>query len=136
MKTMRKKRKRKPRKRIGTSPFFWAALLLIALIPSAAPAKKKPVLDTYAIVSGTVFDEGGYALPDIDVTLVPEADPKAKPMESVSSPRGEFAFHVPPGPAHYNVSARSKGYQSQTKTVAVQDQERVEVTFQLARQSK
>jgi Carboxypeptidase regulatory-like domain len=131
-----KKRKRKPRKRIGISSILCAGLLLAALVPGAARAKKKPALDTYAIVSGTVFDEGGYALPDVDVTLTSGAQPKSKPMDAVSSARGEFTFRVPPGPAHYQVTAQSKGYQSQTKSVAVQDQERVEVTFQLARQSK
>ena len=41
-----------PRKRIGTS---LRCLVLAALLPTAAAAKKKPALDTYAIVSGSVF---------------------------------------------------------------------------------
>jgi hypothetical protein len=135
------KKKRKPKKRIGTSLLFFSALLLIAFLPSAA-AKKKPSLDTYAIVSGTVFDGNGYALPDANLTLAPESETgpahgdKTKPMETVSSARGEFAFRVPPGPMRYSVAVAAKGYQSQQKSVSVQDQERVEVTFQLDRESK
>jgi hypothetical protein len=136
---MRKKRKK--RKRIGTSAVLLACLFLIVhLSPTyfslQAAAKKKPALDTYAIVSGSVFDDRGYALPDANVSVVPEASARTKPMETVSSARGEFVFHVPPGPMHYIVTVEAKGYQSQHKSVSIEDQERVEVTFQLERQSK
>src|ERR1700730_11371761 len=124
------KKKRNPRKRIGTSLLFFSALLSIAFLPSAA-AKKKPALDTYAIVSGTVLDGSGYALPDANVTLAQEKESgdKAKTLETGSSVRGEFVFRVPPGPMRYSVAAAAKGYQSQQKAVSIQDQERVEVTF-------
>ena len=136
---MRKKRKK--RRRIGTRAILFAGLFLIAhLSPThfslQAAAKKKPALDTYAVVSGSVFDDRGYALPDAGVSVVPEANSKTKPLEAVSSARGEFVFHVPPGPMHYTVTVEAKGYQSQRKTVSIEDQERVEVTFQLERQSK
>jgi len=127
------KRKRNRKKRIGTS----LALLLAAFLPLAAAPKKKPALDTYAIVSGSVFQESGYALPDAHVILTAEGQPdKPKKMETTSSDRGEFVFRVPPGPMHYTVTVEAKGYQSQRKTVSVEDQERVEVTFQLERESK
>jgi hypothetical protein len=137
------KKKRKLR-RIGTSGALLSALvpvLFAAILPPLAAAKKKPALDTYAIVSGSVFNDSGYALPDADVALAAEGEPgsppgKVKPMEAVSDARGEFIFHVPPGPAHYAVSVAAKGFQSQRKSVSVQDQERVEVTFQLERESK
>jgi hypothetical protein len=131
------KRKRNRKKRIGINLASIAALLLAAFIPLAASAKKKPALDTYAIVSGSVFQESGFALPGANATLVPEP-PAGNPkrMEAVSSARGEFVFRVPPGPAHYNVTVEAKGYQSQHKTVRVEDQERVEVTFQMERESK
>ena len=144
------RKKRKPKKRIGTSGLLLGALLpallLAAFLPRAAAAKKKPALDTYAIVSGSVFNDSGYALPGADATLAPEGQSgsssdgsssgKVKPMQAVSSARGEFVFHVPPGPANYSVTVAAKGYQSQRKTVSVQDQERVEVTFQLEPKSK
>jgi Carboxypeptidase regulatory-like domain len=127
------KKKRKLRKRIGTS----LALLLVAFLPLAAAPKKKPALDTYAVVSGSVFEDNGYALPGADVILAPEAQTqKTKPIDTVSDARGEFVVRVPPGPMHYTVSVSAKGFKSQRKTVSVEDQERVEVTFQLERESK
>jgi hypothetical protein len=140
---MKKKKKRKPKKkRIGTNLTLLAALLLVAFLPSAAAAKKKPALDTYALVSGSVFEESGYALPDADVILTPEAQPDKPPrdktttLQTVSDARGEFVFRVPPGPMHYSVTVSGKGYQSQQKSINIEDQERVEVTFQMERESK
>jgi hypothetical protein len=128
---------KKRKKRIGTSLLLLAATLL----PVAAAAKKKPPLDTYAMVSGSVFQESGYALPEAAITLVEEpasggAPAKAQKMEAVSDARGEFIFRVPPGPTNYTVVVAAKGYQSMRKSVMVEGQERVEVTFQLERESK
>jgi hypothetical protein len=114
---------------------------LLAFLSPRAAAKKKPALDTPAIVSGSVFDDRGYTVPDATVTLASEsqsdsAQSKAKPVEALSNARGEFVFHVPAGPMRFTVTAGAKGYQNQQKTVMLQDQERVEVTFQLERQSK
>ncbi len=137
---MRKKKKRK--KRIGISRIgITLALLMAALLPVAASAKKKPALDTYAVISGSVFQESGYALPDAAVTLVTEPPPgspalKPQKMETLSDARGEFVFRVPPGPMHYAIVVSAKGYQSLTKSIAVEGEERVELTFQLERESK
>ena len=116
-------------------------VLLAALLPVAAAGKKKPALDTYAIISGSVFQESGYALPDAAITLIADSAPggtqgKSQKMEAVSDARGEFIFRVPPGPMNYAVVAAAKGYQSLRKPVRVEGQERVEVTFQLERESK
>ncbi len=135
---MRKKRK----KRIGTSLIGASLVLLVAaLLPAAAAAKKKPALETYAVISGSVFQESGYALPDATVTLAAEpasgsASEKAQRLEAVSDARGEFIFRVPPGPMNYSIEVAAKGYQSLRKSVTVEGQERVEVTFQLERESK
>jgi hypothetical protein len=134
--------KKKRKKRIGTSLTLLAgALLLAALLPAAAAAKKKPAPDAYAMISGSVFQDSGYALPDAAVTLVAEPASgstavKAQKMETVSDTRGEFIFRVPPGPMNYSIVVAAKGYQSLKKSITVEGQERVEVTFQLERQSK
>ncbi len=134
--------KKKRKKRIGTSLIGTSVLLLLAaFVPVAAAAKKKPALDTYAVISGSVFQESGYALADAAVTLVAEpasggAAVKEQKMEAVSDARGEFIFRVPPGPMNYAIVVAAKGYQSLRKSVAVEGQERVEVTFQLERESK
>lgn len=137
---MRKKKKRK--KRIGISLIGSSlVLLLAALLPLGAAGKKKPALDTYAIISGSVFQEAGYALPDAAVTLIAEpasgsAPVKSQKMEAVSDARGEFIFRVPPGPMNYGIVVAAKGYQRLRKSVTVEGQERVEVTLQLERESK
>jgi hypothetical protein len=134
------KKNRKPKKRIGTS-----LLLLVAFLPLAAAPKKKPALETYAVISGSVFQDSGYSLPGANVALAPEVQPgdasdkakdKTKKMETVSDARGEFVFRVLPGPMHYTVTVDATGYRIQRKTVNVADQERVEVTFRLERESK
>jgi hypothetical protein len=130
--------KKKRKKRIGTS---LVVALLAALLPVAAAAKKKPALDTYAVISGSVFQESGYALPDAAVTLVAEPPSagtaaKAQKLEAVSDARGEFIVRVPPGPTNYTIVVAAKGYQIMRKSVMVEGLERVEVTFQLERESK
>jgi hypothetical protein len=134
--------KKKRKKRIGTSLIGSSlVLLLAALLPAAAVAKKKPAPDTYAMISGSVFQESGYALPDAAVTLIAEPASgstvvKPQKMEAVSDARGEFILRVPPGPMNYTIVVAAKGYQSLKKSITVEGQERVEVTFQLERQSK
>jgi Carboxypeptidase regulatory-like domain len=132
------RKKRNPRKRTGTSVKLLSTLILVALTSIGAAPKKKPALDTYALVSGSVFDDRGYAFAGADATIEPEAQPsnKTKPIEAVSDARGEFVVRVPPGPVHYTVTVHAKGYQIQRKSVSVEDQERVEVTFSLERESK
>ncbi|HYL36248.1 MAG TPA: carboxypeptidase-like regulatory domain-containing protein [Bryobacteraceae bacterium] len=130
--------KRNRKKRGGVS---FALLLLALLAPATEAAKKKPAPESYALVSGTVFQPSGYALPNAEVTLVPEAQPdraavKVKKMQAVSDARGEFVFRVPPAALRYLVKVTAKGYQGQEKSVSVQGEERTEVTFQLEPESK
>jgi len=65
-----------------------------------------------------------------------QARSNAKPMNAVSDARGEFVLRVPPGPMHYTLTVTAPGHKSQQKSVGIEDQERVEVTFQLERESK
>ena len=131
-----KRTKRRMRK-IGTSLIF----LLIAVIPLAGAGKKKAVPEAYSIVAGTVFREPGFALPQAEVTLIPnpQADSlpfKVKKLSTVSDARGEFVFRVPAASMRYTVRVAAKGYHGEEKTVNVQGDERADVTFQLHEESK
>jgi hypothetical protein len=84
----------------------------------------------YAVVAGTVFQEPGFALRGAELTLVrkPEgtAPKKEKSHKAVSDSRGEFAFHVPPGPAEYVLTVKAQGFESAAKRVTVSALERVD----------
>jgi len=53
------RKKRRLRKRIGTS----LALVLAIFLGLPAAAKKKPALETYAVISGSVFMKAATLLP-------------------------------------------------------------------------
>lgn len=133
---------RKRKKRSGASfALLLPVLLLTSALPQATAAKKKLAPATYGLVAGTVFQESGYALPEANVVLLPNAEPgsapaKVKKLEAVSDARGEFVFRVPPVAMRYTLTASAKGFQAQQKSVAVQGEERVDVTFQLQAESK
>jgi Carboxypeptidase regulatory-like domain len=115
--------------------------LLIAVVPLAGAGKKKSVPQAYAMVGGTVFREPGFALPQAEVTLIPNPAPeglpvKVKKLSTVSDARGEFVFRVPAASMRYTVKVAAKGYHGEEKTVEVQGEERADVTFQLHEESK
>jgi hypothetical protein len=72
----------------------------------------------------------------ISIAPVEGAKGKSKSLTAVSDTRGEFAFRVPPVAAKYVVSAAMKGHSSETKTVSVAAEERIDVTFTLREESK
>ena len=123
------------------------SLRIIPLIVAAAsilPAlgdKKKAASDAYVLLAGTVFTETGFALPNAEVVVTQDAAPetkhsKAKKMQAVSDSRGEFAFRLPLGNAHYLVKVSAKGFRSEEKSVAVKGEDRLDVTFQLHQESR
>lgn len=116
------------------------AVLLLALLPAAA-ANKKNSAESYALVGGTVFQDAGYALPNAEVTLIPNAQTggasvKLKKLEAISNSRGEFAFRVPPAAMQYTVKVAARGYRAAEKSVAVEGEAHIDVTFQLEPESK
>ena len=126
---MRMRTKRRRKNRTGIS-LILGLFLLAAVFPVAVSA------ESYALVVGNVFSESGYALPGADATLVPDAAKGGKKMRTFSNSRGEFVFRAPPGPLHSTLKVAAKGFQSQEKAIQIQDEERVDVTFQLQAQSK
>jgi len=127
----------KRKRRSGTS----VVVLLLAGVLAAQAAKKKEVPQSYALVAGTVFDQRGYALRNADITLVPDLPSgsvaaKVKKLQAISDGRGEFVFRLPPGSMQYIVKVAAKGYQPEQKSVSVEGEQRVDVTFQLEPESK
>jgi hypothetical protein len=131
---MRKRRKR--RKRIGISLLF----SLIAIFPQAQAARKHADPEGYALVSGTVFRDPGFALPNATVSLTPDpreqpSSVKLKKLQTVCNSRGEFVFRVPPVSMHYTVRAAAKGYSEEKKSIELEGEARVEVTLSLHEES-
>ncbi|HTA71409.1 MAG TPA: carboxypeptidase-like regulatory domain-containing protein [Bryobacteraceae bacterium] len=114
---------------------------MIAILPEAQAAKKKTEPESYALISGTVFRDPGFALPNATVTLTPDPSPgssaaKIKKQQTVCNSRGEYVFRLPPLTMHYTVRAAAKGYNDQEKSIDVEGEARVDVTFSLQSQSK
>ena len=133
-----RRRKRTKKKRNGIR--LITALLLVACgIAGAADHRKSA---TYALVSGTVFRDPGFAFPGVSVvlTLAPadtQPHKKFKPLKTTSDGRGEFAFRLPPVAGHYVVEASAKGFLPQEKKAEVSDpQEDVNLNFLLMPKSK
>ncbi len=131
------------KKRNGTSfalPLF--AFLIPAVLLHAAPGeKKKPEPAAYGLVAGTVFQESGYALPERQHrpgsrSPARQRGGQGKEAETISDARGEFVFRVPAAPMRYTVKVTAKGFQPQQKSVTIQSEERIDVTFQLPPESK
>jgi hypothetical protein len=110
-------------------------LLLLPAIGLVAQGTKKKA-EPYAIVAGTVFRDPGFAQPGASVVLVLKSAPAKKLQEQISSPRGEFAFRVPPGPNVYFVTATLKGFQTARQEIEIQEQEQINATLLLVPESK
>jgi hypothetical protein len=106
-------------------------LLAVSPCPSAWPAEKNKD-DSHALLMGSVFTADGLSLPGIKVSVKRKDDKKPR-WRAVSDRRGEFALRLPAGTETYEVTAGSKGFESQTKTVEFRGSERVDVFFRLAR---
>ena len=152
MSTRMMKTKRKPRGGscagpvAGTPVFivcFCALLILNPAAPGAPTSSEKKTAQSYALIAGTVFQPSGLSLPGATVTITP-ASPgnaggkvkKAKKVRVASDARGEFAVRVPPVPMRYTVSVEASGFQPQSKEVAIQGDERVDLFVRLETAAK
>ena len=129
---MRMKRRRRPRKRSGISQ-LWPRRCC-SLLPAAASggAKKKPTLDTYATVGVSVFTTVGLPFRAPGRVSSPgegQSEDQADGDGCRLSRRIRVSRAARSHALHF--ISQAKGYQSQQKSVMVEDQERVEVTFQL-----
>jgi hypothetical protein len=107
--------------------------LLLACLVFVASAQSSKKAEPYAVVRGSVFLDSGLAQPGAKVVLSAAGK---KIQEQTSSPQGEFAFRVPPGPATYLLTATMKGFEPATKEVEVAGQEQINKTLLLVPASK
>jgi hypothetical protein len=93
-----------------------------------------------SLLRGAVFDADGRSLPGVRLKLVrvptPDEVKESKKVESLSmsyvtNVRGEFAFRLPSRRARYEVTASLSGYKSETKSVNVEENEAVPLSFSL-----
>jgi hypothetical protein len=122
-------------------------LALVAIFSSGAAAgpysgDKQKESAPEAVIVGTVFRDPGFALPGAEVRLTPDPEPsqpspkKARKQRAITSPRGEFVFHVPAEPMRYTISASASGFKSEQKSITVQGEGRTDVTLTLTQESK
>ncbi|MBI3665076.1 MAG: carboxypeptidase regulatory-like domain-containing protein [Acidobacteria bacterium] len=109
-----------------------AALWLASLVTPRAWAgeKKKSRITPQALLFGTVFQENGFSLHGARVVVTNADRPKEK-KETKTDVQGEFAVRVPAGKARYSIEVSAEGFVSQSKTVEVAADERIDVTFRL-----
>jgi hypothetical protein len=117
-----------------------AAALLLApvLMPEIAEARGKggrQQEERVGVVAGTVFQDSGFALSGARVTLAPEGKSehaaRIKPQETTTDRRGEFAFRVPAGSMRYTVRVEAEGWAPAEKSVEVEWDQRLDVSFRL-----
>jgi hypothetical protein len=93
-----------------------------------------------SLLRGAVFDAEGRSLGGVRLKLqrVPSTEEikEKKKVDSLSmsyttNNRGEFAFRLPSVRARYQVTAALSGYKSETKTINVNEDEAVPLSFSL-----
>jgi Carboxypeptidase regulatory-like domain len=93
-----------------------------------------------SLLRGAVFDSEGRSLAGVRLKLVrvptPDEVKEGKKFETLSMSyvtniRGEFAFRLPSQRARYQVTASLSGYKSETKSVNVEENEAVPLSFSL-----
>lgn len=94
------------------------------------PKKEKQAVRPYALIFGNVFDPAGRLFTGAEVEIRREGERKAR-WETRSDSRGEFAVRLPAGPARYIITLRAKGFAEEVRTVAVENEERIDLSFRL-----
>ncbi len=113
-----------------------AGMFLLAWVVCAVPASgtaddkddKKTVAQ--AVVAGTVFTREGFALRGIRVAIRHKDDKKPK-WKAVTDARGEFVLRLPRASGEYEITAGSKNYQNETRSITIEAAERFNLIFRL-----
>jgi hypothetical protein len=106
-----------------------------ALIPLAAEPLVLLAADEYALIAGTVFGPSGHAFAGAEVAIqgavADGRGGKPKPIKVRTSARGEFAVRLPARRQRYTVVVSAQGFRREEKTVEIQSDERVDLSFLL-----
>jgi hypothetical protein len=120
----------------------WLCFLLafwLGVTGSSRGEKEKkdasPNSASYALLEVSCFNSQGFSLSgvsaEVRVKIKPGEKPSKQSWRAVSSPRGEFALRLPPGPATYVVRLKREGFLPQEKEVAFTLDERQDLYFNL-----
>ncbi|MBI3693359.1 MAG: carboxypeptidase regulatory-like domain-containing protein [Acidobacteria bacterium] len=110
-------------------------LVLAAALGAQAAEKKKSKTAPQAILFGSVFQENGFLVRGARVVVWNVERPKER-KETTSDVQGEFSLRVPAGKGKYTVEVSAPGFASEQKTVEIVGDERIDLTFRLARREK
>jgi hypothetical protein len=117
----------------GSKLIVLLALVLAGVIQ--ARNKDKKAAESFAIIAGTVYRPPGFSLPGAEVQISPEKSDvdgtKFKKIKVATDARGEFAVRVPVVPMRYVVNVQMNGYVSQQKSVAIEGEQRQDLSFVL-----
>ncbi len=99
---------------------------------------RKSKYQPYALLYGTVFDEGGYLVRGAQIEVRARQPAEAgrrhtERWESRSDSQGEFAVRLPVARAVYIVEARAAGFLPDRKEVEFSSDERQDVVLHLKR---
>lgn len=125
--------------RVGVRSRLLALAVVAALVVGAAGVpvagndkkSKRKKEEPYALLVGSVFDGNGLRMRGVTVRIR-EKDGKRK-WEAQTNGLGEFAVHLPPGPAVYIAVAAVSGYAEDTKEVSFTGEERQDISLRLWR---
>jgi hypothetical protein len=112
------------------------ALTVLALLAGVVPAAggaadepKKPRLADQFLIFGTVFEESGRLLPGAEIQVRRAGEKKVR-WRHYSDRRGEFGVRVPPG-AEYDLTAKAKGFEEQTRRIDARNGTREDIVIRM-----
>ncbi len=117
-------------------PVAGLIIALLSVAPSWAKKKEKSAAEPFAVIAGTAYRPPGLSLPGVRVRVRPgqtetPSATKLKPAETQTDTRGEFAIRVPAVPAKWSVDVSASGYQPQSKSVSIEGEQRLDLSFVL-----
>ena len=141
MRTISKTRMKTKRTTIGSRPLVLLVVCGLTILPCISGKDKKKraeAAEPTAVIAGTVFRAEGFALSGAEITVnaLQTADSGSnsnhlKNLKTTANGRGEFAVRVPAVPAKYRIDVKLRGFESQTKDVSIEGEQRKELNFLL-----